>query len=268
MHKYLAFAFLLWVILATQGCASKVIQKQLSERQVNQDARLEQQQFLMETQQVSLEQLQLNSEYLRELLEVNQAQLSQILVLSRETQEVPEQKPKKNNSGKVTNTVPTSSVPAPQKMTLGRVEWVWVAKLEDYFKARVDTGANSSSIHASEIQYFERDGKQWVRFNMYSHESTEKKLSVTNEGETQKSFEAPVVRTVKIKQATNAKLDKRPVIKLRVRLGNHEDDVEFTLTDRTNMLYPILLGRNFIQDVAVVDISQAFVHKRLKKVEE
>ena len=153
-------------------------------------------------------------------------------------------------------------VPSPEKMVLGRVEWIWVDKLQRYLKARVDTGAKSSSIHATDIQYFERDGKSWVRFNMFTH----KRIPLVNPDNPKQVvsapiFEAPVLRTVKIKQASAANMEKRPIIKMRVRVGEYEDDVEFTLTKRTNMLYPVLLGRTFLQDIAVVDVGQTFIYK-------
>jgi len=51
-------------------------------------------------------------------------------------------------------------------------------------------------------------------------------------------------------------LDKRPVASLTVRLGKMTEVAEFTLNDRTQMTYPILLGREFLRDVAVVDVAK------------
>ncbi|WP_289302809.1 RimK/LysX family protein, partial [Methylophaga sp. UBA3996] len=68
--------------------------------------------------------------------------------------------------------------------------------------------------------------------------------------------EAPLVRYVKIRQASTDTLDKRPVASLTVRLGKMTEVAEFTLNDRTHMTYPILLGREFLRDVAVVDVAK------------
>lgn len=142
---------------------------------------------------------------------------------------------------------------ADQKVVLGRVEWVWLDASQSYQKARVDTGANSSSIHARNIQPFERNGDKWVKFVM---EVDGKALEV----------EAPLVRKVRIRQASLDDWERRPVIKLNLRLGELEEETEFTLSDRSDMIYPVLLGRNFLQDIAVVDVAKKFTRSRKKEV--
>ena len=154
---------------------------------------------------------------------------------------------------------PTKVTPTSQpKLTLGRVEWLWLDKLQQYVKARVDTGAASSSIHATNEQTFERDGKKWVRFTIGEHKAKKEAANSVPENAT---IEMPVVRTVRIRQASADGFDRRPVVKLRVRVGQYEDDVEFTLNDRSSMLYPVLLGRTFLRDVAVVDVSRVYMFK-------
>lgn len=139
------------------------------------------------------------------------------------------------------------------KVIIGRVEWVWIDALNKKLKARVDTGATLSSIHATKIERFERDGKNWVRFTM----------QVNAEGEQgangkEQEFEAPLARNAKIRQASAEELDARPVVRLRMRMGHMEDEVDFTLTNRAEMNYPILLGRRFLQDIVIVDVSLKF----------
>lgn len=243
------------------GCAG---QDTLDNHQAQIDwqaTQLAQQQAMLNSQHIGLEHLQEQQEHIKEMIEVNQVQLSELI----EVVKAPPKSIKRSATQTVKVGVPqaASEVLAPQKMTLGRVEWVWVDKLGMYLKARLDTGAKSSSIHASNIQYFERDGKEWVRFNMRSHKKTK-----PADGSTPSLFEVPVLRTVKIKQASASTLEKRPVIKLRVRIGSHESDAEFTLTDRKGMLYPALIGRSFLRDVAVVDVGQVFIHKRIKSGKE
>jgi hypothetical protein len=136
------------------------------------------------------------------------------------------------------------------KMVLGRVEWLWLESVNRVFKARIDTGATTSSISAQDIVVFERDGKRWVRFTL-SPDETEDRYEV----------EAPLVRHVRIRQSSNGDsgLDRRPVVSLKVKVGNLIEDTEFTLTDRDHMLYPILLGRAFLKDIAVVDVAKKFI---------
>lgn len=139
------------------------------------------------------------------------------------------------------------------KLVIGRVEWVWIDALNKKLKARVDTGATLSSIHATKIERFERDGKNWVRFTMQVNTEGEQGTNVKEQ-----EFEAPLARNAKIRQASAEEIDARPVVRLRMRLGHLEEDVDFTLTNRSEMNYPILLGRRFLQDIAVVDVSLKF----------
>lgn len=140
----------------------------------------------------------------------------------------------------------------PDKITVGRNEWVWFDLLGRNLKARIDTGALSSSLSAVDIQPFERDGGNWLRFRVPDEEHPDG-------GDV---YEAPLVRNVRIRQASADDLDRRPVVKLRVRMGDHVDDAEFNLSNRDNMLYPVLLGRNFLRDIMVVDVAQKFTQGR------
>lgn len=144
------------------------------------------------------------------------------------------------------------ATPMPEKMVVGRNEWVWFDLLGRNLKARIDTGALSSSLHATDIQPFERDGENWVRFRIPDEEHPDGGAI----------HEAPLVRNVRIRQASADELDRRPVIRLRVRMGEHVDDAEFNLSNRENMLYPVLLGRNFLRDIMVVDVAQKFTQGR------
>lgn len=137
------------------------------------------------------------------------------------------------------------------KIIVGHVEWLWIEAINRVYEARVDTGAATSSISAQDITPFEKDGKRWVRFRLAPDDSDD-------------SFEieAPLVRYVRIRQASSQTLDRRPVAALTVRLGKMTEVAEFTLTDRTQMNYPILLGREFLRDVAVVDVAKRHVQPK------
>lgn len=137
------------------------------------------------------------------------------------------------------------------KVILGEEEWVWLDSLKASFKARVDTGATTSSLSATDVQVFERDGKQWARFNL-NHDANERP-------EDADMVEAPVVRWVKIRQANSEEPQRRPVIEAWVKLGQLHEKAQFTLADRTQMTYPVLLGREFFKDIALVDVGKTFV---------
>ncbi len=142
------------------------------------------------------------------------------------------------------------------KAILGRVEYAWLEDVNQYLKARIDTGAKSSSLNATKIQRFERDGDRWVRFDVAMSDSE----VVT--------VEAPLVRHVRIRQASIDELERRPVVKLHIRLGEIDEETEFTLSDRRNMLYPILLGRSFLRDIVMVDVAKKFTRRRDSKLME
>lgn len=141
------------------------------------------------------------------------------------------------------------------KTLVGRSEWIGLPHLSTYLKARVDSGANTASLSAKEITPFERDGEDWVRFKLALNDDDVVIESVKDEW-----FEAPVERRVKVLQATGE--DSRPVISLLVTLGPIRQHAEFTLNDRTHLNFPVLLGRRFLLDIALIDVAESYLHER------
>ncbi|WP_295891033.1 ATP-dependent zinc protease [uncultured Vibrio sp.] len=138
------------------------------------------------------------------------------------------------------------------KLILGDQEWVYIPGLKQSFKARVDTGATTSSVSAQDIVQFERDGKDWVKFKLDMGETLSKEIAL------------PIQRWVKIRQASSEESEKRPVIVAWVQVGDLKEKTEFTLSDREHMKFSILLGRSFFKDVAIVDVSKKFVQDKYK----
>ncbi|AIS57221.1 ATP-dependent zinc protease family protein [Vibrio coralliilyticus] len=138
------------------------------------------------------------------------------------------------------------------KLILGEQEWVYVPGLEENFKARIDTGATTSSISATDVVEFERDGKDWVKFK------------IEHDGVKSKEIALPVERWVKIRQSSAEKSERRAVVESWIQIGDLKEKTEFTLADRTHLKFPLLLGRSFFKDVAVVDVSKKFVQKKHK----
>lgn len=156
--------------------------------------------------------------------------------------------------------IPTEKCPTPNqghtldgKLMVGEAEWIWVDAANEAFQARVDTGATTSSISAQEITIFERNGKNWVRFFL-SQQDSEDKIQI----------EAPLVRHVRVRQASADDLDRRPVVRLTVRIGDMTEKAEFTLKDRSDMTFPVLLGREFLKDIAVVDVAREYIQPKPK----
>lgn len=141
------------------------------------------------------------------------------------------------------------------KVLVGRNEWIGLPGVGTYLKARIDSGANTSSLSATEITPFERDGEDWVRFKLGVNED-----DVVVEDVVDEWIEVPVERRVRIIQAAGE--ESRPVISLIMTLGPIREPVEFTLNDRSHLSYPVLLGRRFLLDISVIDVAQTYIHER------
>lgn len=127
-------------------------------------------------------------------------------------------------------------------LIIGGVETVYVPPFEIPFQARIDTGAETSSIDAQNIRPFERDGDKWVSFDI-----TNKKTAQTLH------FEKPIVRKTNI--VRTLKGEKRYVVHFNVKMGEEIIDTEFTLNDRSKFEYQVLIGRNILNGRFIVDSS-------------
>ena len=125
-------------------------------------------------------------------------------------------------------------------------EHIEIKGIREKLQAKLDTGALTSSIHAEEKEFFERDGKKWVRFLV-----KDKRKDKTISGR----LEAPLVRVTKIKEPGGVSVA-REVVLLSFRLGDRKFRGEFTLNNRSNMLAPVLIGRSIIKDLGWVDVSR------------
>jgi hypothetical protein len=139
---------------------------------------------------------------------------------------------------------PTPSATEP-KLVVGRREQVWVDELQLALPARIDTGAETASLDARAIQPFERDGRDWVRFEM-EHPDTGELIVLEHE----------VRRVVRILQSTSDEGERRPVIELGIVIGDVRQRAEFTLSDRSHLDHQMLVGRNVLLDLMVVDVSK------------
>lgn len=132
------------------------------------------------------------------------------------------------------------------KQLVGQLEEIWMPNLNLALTARIDTGAETASLDARNIELFERDGKRWVRFEI-EHPKQE---------ETPLKLERKLSRIASIVQSNSPESEKRPVIKLGITIGSVNQTAEFTLSNRSHLDYQVLIGRNILQDVMLVDVSQ------------
>lgn len=113
---------------------------------------------------------------------------------------------------------------------------------------KMDTGALTSSLDAKNIEQFSKNGSDWVRFIVVTQDDA------NNEKVT--SFERKIVRIVKLRGAGGT--DIRPSVLMRICIGNKSSEEQFTLRDRGDMKYPILIGRKTIEHLGLIDVKKQF----------
>ena len=148
----------------------------------------------------------------------------------------------------------TSNLPV-----IGWREWIGLPDLGiKKIKAKVDTGARSSSLHAFNLQKFERDGVQWLRFHVHP---VQRKLIDAVEVEA-------VVLEYRSVRSSSGKTAVRPVIITNVELFDITWPVEMTLASRDEMGFRMLLGREAFRGRFLVDAGNSYYGgqpKRKKK---
>ncbi len=146
----------------------------------------------------------------------------------------------------------TSSLKAkdPAKIISGWVEKVRIDNQKFEVKAKLDTGARTSSIHAKDIKSYKKDDQRWVKFTLVLTDNKDKVHEL--------QMDKPRSRKTKIKNHDGVH-DKRYVVDFDICFNGQMYTTEFTLADRSEYIYDILLGRQFLKKVAVVDSNQIFL---------
>jgi ribosomal protein S6--L-glutamate ligase len=130
------------------------------------------------------------------------------------------------------------------KFTVGSDEWCALPDLGvAAVLARVDSGAKTSSLHATEIKTFDRDGQAWVSFVLHP---------LQNDGRLALRCESPVIDSRVVKSSSGER-ERRFVIRTQCHLGGRSWPIEVTLTNRDSMDYRMLLGREAMNGQLLVD---------------
>lgn len=133
------------------------------------------------------------------------------------------------------------------KKIVGWWEWVQLPKTNlEPFKAKVDSGAETSCIHASNIEEFEKDGLKWVRFTAHGDDNENAR------------HEAPVFDVRKI-TSSNGEEQKRYVIRTDITIGDETYNTQFTLAARDSMKYRMLLGKRILGPNFLISADQEAV---------
>jgi len=137
----------------------------------------------------------------------------------------------------------------PAKVVAGWVEKVVIENQDYAVKAKLDTGANTSSIYAENIELFEKDKDKWVRFTLVLPDENKSLQRIT--------LEKPRARRVKVKEH-DGEHDRRPVVELDICFNGFHYNAQFTLANRQEYIYAILLGRRFLSEKAIIDPNETF----------
>lgn len=141
-----------------------------------------------------------------------------------------------------------------ESLLLGWREWL---SLPDFglglIKAKVDTGARTSTLHAFYVDTFQRRGKLHVRFGVHP---LQRRADVVVHGE------APVLDRRCVSDSGGHR-EERYIILTRLALAGREWPIELTLANRETMLFRMLLGRTALAGQALVDPSRSFVTGRV-----
>lgn len=136
------------------------------------------------------------------------------------------------------------------KLLIGALETVNLPDLKiSDLHVRVDTGAKTSSLHVDNIETLQKAGKPWVKFDLHPDLY---KLATTVR------CEAPISDIRRIK-SSNGESEQRYVIRTTLEIANQAWPIDITLSNRADMTYLMLLGRESMEDRILVDPSQNFI---------
>jgi hypothetical protein len=147
--------------------------------------------------------------------------------------------------------VKSSPAARPDRLpVMGWREWIELPELGiRATKAKVDTGARSSALHAEEIQPYTRAGKLWVRFQVHPLQRDRSLVS---------DARAPVMERREIR-SSSGQVQARYVVRTAIYLGGMRYSIDLTLADRDTMGFRMLLGREAVRGRFVVDPGRSFL---------
>jgi len=137
---------------------------------------------------------------------------------------------------------------------IGWREWVALPQLGiETIKAKIDTGARTSALHAWDIEPFERDGEAWVRFKLHPLQRNNRTIV---------ACEARVVDRRQIRNS-GGRAETRYVIKTVLSLGDTSRTIEVTLTNRDKMGFRLLLGRTAVKNRFLINAGRSYLGAKM-----
>jgi len=136
---------------------------------------------------------------------------------------------------------------------IGWREWLALPDLGiPEIKAKIDSGARSSALHAFDVERFRRDGKAMVRFRVHPYQRDSRRGRVA---------EAELLDERSVRNS-GGHVERRPVIVTTAALGGRGFSIELTLTNRDEMGFRMLLGRQALRRRFLVDVGGSFLAGR------
>ena len=133
---------------------------------------------------------------------------------------------------------------------IGWREWISLVDFKNFhLKAKIDTGATISALHATHIEEFNFKGLKYVKFRLYQSKSY-------------KMIKKPVIGYKMIKNSFGKK-QLRPLINISIKIGNNTIDTIITLTTRSRMTYPVLIGRSTLDNNYRINPRKSFLTGKL-----
>jgi len=137
-----------------------------------------------------------------------------------------------------------------EPVRLGYLENVQIGNLALELKGKLDTGADTSSIHARDVEIYKRGKRDnWVRFRLVGR------------GGRSIRYDQNVIRFVQIKTKVGGTI-RRPVIRMPICVGGVVGRAEINLADRAEFEYDVLIGREFLANRVIVDSGTSFTSDR------
>jgi hypothetical protein len=145
-----------------------------------------------------------------------------------------------------------TNVEAESKKTIGSIARLTVVNAELTFPARIDTGAQSCSLHVEKIEIKDAHDRRTRNVG--------KRVRILLKGEDGKTrwIESTIAKAVKVKSSSlkAGEYDHRYKVRLTLKWKGFEKEVLVTLNDRTDMEFPLLIGRNFLRGDFLVDVEK------------